>query len=305
MHALPVLLEKWRSGFADGNVRLSVAAGLHQGATISLDGSAYVIGSDAEADIVLKDAGIAARHVLVRPAGTRVEIEAVGGDVEVDTHHIAKGHGYRSRLPVNIVVGDAQMVICAPSQPEPKSFFKRPTTAVAAVVCCIGVFASLAAHALMSPPVGAGPGADSGSTMQAATPDKAETPAVAQGLLAAQLDQAGISGVTLAVEKNRLVASGALAKEKSEAWLNIQSWFDRSYGDRLVLTSNVTVSGVGTPPRLALQAIWFGPNSYVLAGDGTRYHEGAYVEDGWMISKIGEKSLHLSKEGATIALNYR
>lgn len=59
MHALPVLLEKWRNGFADGNVRLSVAAGLHRGATISLDGSAHVIGSDAEADIVLKDAGIA------------------------------------------------------------------------------------------------------------------------------------------------------------------------------------------------------------------------------------------------------
>lgn len=305
MHALPALLEKWRSGFADGNVRLSVAAGLHQGATISLDGSAYVIGSDAEADIVLKDAGIAARHVLVRPTGRRIEIEAVGGDVEVNTHHIAEGHGYRSRLPVNIVVGDAQMVICAPSQPEPKSFFKRPTTAVATVVCCIGVFASLAAHALMSPPVGADLGADPGSTMQAAMPDKAETPAVAQGLLAAQLDQAGIGGVTLAVEKNRLVASGALAKEKSEAWLDIQSWFDRNYGDRIVLTSNVAVNGVGTPPRLALQAIWFGPNSYVLAGDGTRYHEGAYVDDGWMISKIGEKSLHLSKEGATIALNYR
>ncbi|KAB2661843.1 hypothetical protein F9K91_24045 [Brucella tritici] len=305
MHALPVILEKWRNGFADGNVRLSVAAGLHRGATISLDGSAHVIGSDAEADIVLKDAGIAPRHVLLRPAGRRIEIEAVGGHVEVDSHHVSEGHGYRTRLPVNIVVGSARMVICAPSQPEPKSFFRRPTTAVAAVVCCVGVFVSLAAHALMSAPVGARLDTDTANTVQVATQNTAETPTMARGILTAQLDQAGISGVTLAVEKNRLVASGALAKEKSEAWLDIQSWFDRTYGDKIVLTSNVTVSGVGAPPRLALQAIWFGPNSYVLAGDGARYHEGAYVDDGWMISKIGEKSLHLSKEGATIALNYR
>lgn len=305
MNALPVLLEKWRNGFAVGNVRLSVAGGLHQGAAITLDGSAYVIGSDAEADIVLKDAGIAACHVLVRPAGVRIEIEAIGGDVQVGSRHVAEGHGYRSRLPVNLVIGGAQIVIGPPAASDSKSFFKRPTTAVAAVICFIGVFGSIAAHALMSPPSDITSGSGAGETLHAEVPDKAETPAIARDLLAARLDEAGVSEVTLAVEKNRLVASGALAREKSEAWVDMQSWFDQTYGDRIVLTSRVAVSGMGVPPRLALQAIWFGPHSYVLAGDGTRYHEGAYIDDGWMISKIGEKALHLSKEGATIALNYR
>jgi hypothetical protein len=307
MSTLPVLLEKWRNGLAGGDVRLSVATGLHQGAAVPLNDPTYVIGSDAEADIVLKDPGIEARHVLVRRTGKRIDVEALGGDVRVGSHQVLQGRGYRSSLPVELAIGDALVQISAPIEPESQMFLKRSATVAAGVFCFFTVFVAVAANALMNTPSSTKP-VDAGLAANDAALTAAlgkVNSAVAQDKLATQLNEAGISGVTLALEKDRLVATGAVPKEKSEAWTNLQAWFDQTYGDKVVLASNVAVNGVEAPPRLALQAVWFGPRPYVLAGDGTRYHEGAYIENGWTINKIGDKALLLSKDGATIALNYR
>lgn len=69
--------------------------------------------------------------------------------------------------------------------------------------------------------------------------------------------------------------------------------------------SNIAVGDAAQPPRLTLQAIWYGERPYVIAGDGTRYHEGAFTNDGWTIKEIGQTALVLTKGGATVALKYQ
>lgn len=317
MNTLPVLraLEKWHGGFSGEGVRLSVAAGLHEGAAIELREPIYVIGSGSDVDIVLKDSGIEARHALVRRSGRRIEVEALGGDLRVGSREIPKGHGYRGNLPMEFAIGGATVRIDRQDQPASQMAFTRSTTIAAAA---FGLFAILIAVGMNAPSL-AKP--EEGNPATAAT-EGVQVAALGGGLpgtpqggkanaaaaleqLAARLEEAGIDGITLSAENQRLVASGAVPKDKSETWTNMQAWFDQTYGDRVVLASDVTVAGVEAPPRLALQAVWFGPRPYILAGDGTRYHEGAYIDNGWAISKIGDKALLLTKDGATIALKYR
>ena len=81
-------------------------------------------------------------------------------------------------------------------------------------------------------------------------------------------------------------------------------WFDQKFG-QVPLVSNIAVGDAAQPPRLTLQAIWYGERPYVIAGDGTRYHEGAFTNDGWTIKEIGQTALVLTKGGATVALKYQ
>lgn len=312
MSTLPVsrVLEKWHSSTSAG-VRLSVAAGLHEGAAMDLRQPVYVIGSGSDADIVLRDAGIENKHALIRRTGRRIEIEAVDGNVSVDGREITKGRGYGCKLPVEFAIGGAMVRLEQPDRMPARIALPRSATVAIGV---FGLFAILIAVGMNAPSLAmteARPAASEQAVAAAgqAGPDVTQSGKagadVALEQLAARLQEANIDGITLAVTNQRLVASGAVQKEKSETWSNLQAWFDQTYGNRVVLTSDVTIAGVEAPPRLALQAVWFGPRPYVLAGDGTRYHEGAYVDNGWAISKIGDKALLLSKDGATIALKYR
>lgn len=321
MGALSVLgaLEKWRGGTATP-FRLSVAAGLHAGATTELTDSRYVIGSDIDADIILMDHGVEAQHVLIRRAGKQVDVEAIGGDVQVGRRQVRKGRGFRSSMPVGLAVGDARILIEAQSEPMRRAPFKRFAPIAATALCLCVAVTALAMNAPLANRVEAidaetspGQGFQTAAVGGGASglagflrgQDNRPEVSLAAETLAAQLREVGLDGIPLDVEKNRIIASGSIAKEDSETWANAQAWFDQTFGDRIVLTSNVDVRGSDAPPRLSLQAVWYGPQPYILASDGARYHEGAYIEDGWAIRKIGENALLLSKDGATIALKYQ
>ena len=66
---------------AGDRVVLEVTQGAHSGAKLDLDNAAYTIGSSTEADIVLRDPGLAKVHVRLRRTGRRVELEALGGEL--------------------------------------------------------------------------------------------------------------------------------------------------------------------------------------------------------------------------------
>ncbi|MER8527636.1 MULTISPECIES: FHA domain-containing protein [unclassified Mesorhizobium] len=302
------------------SIALSVTHGFHAGAEVSLVEPQYTIGSSNESDIVLRDAGIAPIHARLRRKGSQVEIEAVGGDVTLATGEtIHEGHGSRCRLPLTISVGEARIKLVSLQRvPNRWSFANRPLLVASSVLCAV-LAISIAANgfSFAKQEIGAKASSQDGQPVRVAfagqagekilddsSPAQIHTAAEAESQLKLRLEQFGISTLTVLQSEGRLVVSGMIPNDKSDVWAQTQSWFDQSFGAHLPLISNVMVGNAQQAPRLRLQAIWYGERPYVIAADGTRYHEGAFTDDGWAVKHIGETELLLTKGGATVALKY-
>jgi len=256
----------------DKPATLAVTRGFHNGASLELTEPSYVIGSDGASDIVLRDPGIAALHARLHRKGNLVEIEAIGGDLELaGGETIWKGQGCRRRLPLGISLGDAQLRLTGPAPTKSRwSLPRRPLLAGGVLIAAVFAI-SIAANGLSI----------------AKTDDKPASLALAVGR-----------------SSERLVVSGTIPNAQSGTWTEVRLWFDQKFG-QVPLVSNIAVGDAAQPPRLTLQAIWYGERPYVIAGDGTRYHEGAFTNDGWTIKEIGQTALVLTKGGATVALKYQ
>ncbi|PRH89365.1 hypothetical protein C5L14_01895 [Labrys okinawensis] len=306
-------------------VDFQVTDGLHRGASLALDEADYTIGSGTDADIVLRDAGIAPVHARLRCRGRRVEIEAVGGTLTLPKAEILpEGHGRRCRLPLEVGIGEARFRLgsrrrsAVATRLGGGTWLGRLLFASGAIIFAV-VGASLALNGLPSATAFSSQAhrAEEPQPLAANSEKPAAQPAAvsltgttalasrARDELAGRLADAGFSNLTITAEKDRLVVSGALPAQQGEAWRDVQARYDQAYGDRIPLVSRVETGKPVQSPPLTLRAIWFGDRPYVIASDGARYHEGAFVTGGWIIEKIGEDGLRLAKNGSTLTLKYR
>src|SRR5215469_7490479 len=90
---------------------LESTAGFHRGVRLELEPGDVRIGSTPGADIVLRDAGIAAEHAILRVGRRSVDLHAVGGDVRVGEKIIANGYGCALRAPIDLTIGEARLRI--------------------------------------------------------------------------------------------------------------------------------------------------------------------------------------------------
>jgi hypothetical protein len=90
---------------------LESMAGFHRGVRLELEPGDVRIGSTSGADIVLRDAGIAAEHAILRVGRRSIDLHAVGGDVRVGEEIIANGYGCALRAPIDLTIGEAQLRI--------------------------------------------------------------------------------------------------------------------------------------------------------------------------------------------------
>jgi hypothetical protein len=90
---------------------LESVAGFHRGVRLELEPGDVRIGSTSGADIVLRDAGIAAEHAILRVGRRSIDLHAVGGDVRVGEEIIANGYGCALRAPIDLTIGEAQLRI--------------------------------------------------------------------------------------------------------------------------------------------------------------------------------------------------
>lgn len=301
-------------------VVLEVVSGFHAGAQLEVDENVDTIGSGAESMIVLKDEGIAPLHARIVPRGGKVDLEAIGGDIGLPGGEVIhEGYGRRWTLPVELTLGGAQVRLRNTERQSRQSTFFSTGPALVAVVL-VSTVVALAANSLSQ--AGAAPETSvalaglSGSAATQPTGEIADVnPAApaAQAMsagdaleqLRARLADAGIDTVSLAERDGRVVASGTLTKNQSQSWTEIQSWFDQVSGNHVPLASDVSIDSMPSTPRLAMQAIWYGERPYVIAADGARYYEGAFLEGGWTIESIDETALVLTKDGASFALRYQ
>lgn len=295
---------------APERIALEVVSGLHTGAKIDLADDVDTVGSSTDAKIVLRDGGIAPIHARLVARGKQVEVQAVGGEVGLPKGEVVPvGFGRRWTLPVELAIGDARLRLTGVGVSDNQATFRSSPPMLVATIALAAALA-LAANNLSN--ANTDPAEQAVATTQAEATGSpvpagqaAPTLAAATDQLKSQLAAADLKTIQLTSANGQIVASGTVPKSQSQAWADVQSWFDRTHGGRVVLASEVAIGGVPAMPRLSMQAIWYGERPYVIATDGARYHEGAFVDGGWTVKEIGETALTLTKDGATVTLRYQ
>ena len=90
---------------------LESTAGFHRGVRLELEPGDIRIGSTPGADIVLRDAGIAAEHAVLRVGRRTIDLHAIGGEVRVGENVIANGFGCALQAPIDLTIGEARLRI--------------------------------------------------------------------------------------------------------------------------------------------------------------------------------------------------
>lgn len=283
---------------------LTITHGLHQGVCLALDRSVYIVGSAASADLLLSDAGIAERHMALRFANGQVAVEALGGDVLAFGSHareitIPAGKGHRARLPLDIRIGDARLTLSSATDPLQRSaparaapnWQRKPQWIIALLLMflCVGAFA------FRGEPVS--PLALSGQVAPvAAAPRKPlATAAEAKVWLDEQLAAANLKQVNVREMDGQLSAQGSYDPAQKGQWRSVQQAFDSRFGQQVVLHPDVVARAEIAKPRVRFQAVWFGPNPYVINDSGKRLYPGAALADDWTLHSIENNQVILAR----------
>ncbi|KXF75041.1 hypothetical protein ATN84_20345 [Paramesorhizobium deserti] len=292
------------------DVRFHVTAGVHQGVSIPLEGMAWRIGSTSECDLMLSDAGVAANHATLRLERSAVLIEATGGPVTVVRGpHIPVGHGARVSLPAELQLGDARVKLSG-RQARRSTRINIPGgrwIAGSAVLSLIFIAAVNAGAGGMFQPrqelaaLGAVRTAQATDPIETSTALATNSPETA---LAEKLQSKGLDHLTVDTDGARLIVTGSLPPQRHNDWVDIQKWFDQTYGRTHVLASEVGPEAPKMKPRFNLQAIWFGETPYAVAANGARLYPGAVLQDGWVIKDISSGRMVVRKNDEEFTLTF-
>lgn len=146
----------WLSGVvssAPSTFVLESTAGFHRGVRLELEPGDVRIGSTPGADIVLRDAGIAAEHAILRVGRGSIDLHAVGGEVRVGEEVVANGYGCALQTPIDLTIGEARLRISieqAPAQTsaEPGDAPARPRISAGVLVVAGALLLAVPALAL-------------------------------------------------------------------------------------------------------------------------------------------------------------
>ncbi|GGB05748.1 hypothetical protein GCM10011491_37300 [Brucella endophytica] len=286
-----------------GTLTLDVLSGLHQGVRAPIEGAACTIGSSPACDLVLADRDIAAEHLQLRFYGRQVALDAIGGAVFIDGRPaLQRGFGCRAKLPITVTVGGAKLRI---DRDRTSSLLVPRWGAYAAIVAIglvmVPIVAVQAGISALLPQKS--PAMNDGVMVGSIAPAAAvQSDAEVVADLRAKLDEANLSQLSLSTDSRHFEVSGQIAPDRLDDWREIQRWFDRSHGGRYVLTSLVSTAAVTAAPRFVFQAVFFGPNPYVVDARGERRYPGAALQDGWMLKAIENGQILVVRGGQEFKL---
>jgi Inner membrane component of T3SS, cytoplasmic domain/Inner membrane component of T3SS, periplasmic domain len=321
---------------------LEITAGVHRGVRLELEPGDCRIGSTSGADIVVRDAGIAGEHAILRVGPRSIDLHAIGGEVRVGGEVIAKGYGCALRTPIDLTIGEARLRISVERDDAPARNAVERGDAPARPRISRAILVA-GALLLAVPPLGLAAAkrqaAPNTYDMTAEAPsdvfDKIdkfekrkreegrETPTTASlrqprpnggsvstaeeagRKLSEFLQVSGLPSLRVNASGGQVVVTGSITKQQSAAWTEAQQWFDGAYRGRLVLVSNVTFAEAKPMPVVNVQAVWFGERPYIITAEGTRYYKGSFLDNGWTIKDIADGRILLAKDGETLALVYR
>lgn len=106
-------------------VLLKVLAGRHADADIDLESGATLVGSDHHCEIVLRDDGIEAEHLLLRVSEDRFTVRVLGAPVLVDGQLASSGQVLNYRPGMTIEMGSATIGLAPVGFDWPAEFARR------------------------------------------------------------------------------------------------------------------------------------------------------------------------------------
>jgi pSer/pThr/pTyr-binding forkhead associated (FHA) protein len=294
--------------------KLEIASGLHKGTSVDLTGTSYSIGSSPDCDIVLRDEGVAAEHAQIRIDGGSVSVETQSHPVGIGNGKVLNHQeGCRLRLPATLTFGSTEVIISQEGAVEPSvgQMASRLAVPVAAailipVILIVAIASSPDMSATKAPARTAATNSAADTERPTAMGDAStQKPAgEAADELQKRITAAGLEGVTLAANGDDIVASGAIPAADHAKWVDAMKWFDRTYAGKASLVSMVSADRKAGRPPVAIQAVWYGDNPYMIASDGKRYYQGASLNGGWMVRAIQKDKVVLAKGADEFQLTY-
>ncbi|WP_122423178.1 SctD/MshK family protein, partial [Pseudomonas viridiflava] len=231
-------------------------------------------------------------------------IEACGGDVAFIHASglravLAAGTGQRVRLPVELELGQARLCLRADRlqavvSDVPNTRSPRVWALFAALTLLLICATAFALHAPREDAIRAA--GINQKQLPAAAP--APTLAQAQGWLEQALKDAGLQQLHLVSHNGtgpggQLGVEGTYSPEQKGSWLQVQRAFDSQFGQHIVLTPKVQLAASVAKPRVRFQAVWFGPDPYVIDEHGKRVYPGAALQDNWTLEGIADDQVRL------------
>ena len=286
-----------------------VQSGLYAGLRGDISACARLIGSGLDADFVFVEQGLEPHHLRVTLADGSIEIEALGGEVEVEeVGRIAAGERLAASLPVVVHVGamSIRWSMTVEAQAVPARY-PRVRSAPIVVSAVFGFMALTLAISAIGHEAGGdasiAPGAAALThTLATKWPDD-QSASAAAAALRSEVEKAGLLNIRVDSGPGVVAAEGTVEPSLKNEWQKLQHWFDHSANGALTLVNGVVVKEEKPPPPIAIEAVWRGTQPYLLVR-GQKYFVGALLDDGWTIHKIEETRVLLSRSGRFAAVPY-
>lgn len=279
--------------------KLDVLTGPHAGVTVDLESVVCRIGADVHCDIVLSDPRIQPFHLTLQLDERHLAIEASGGDVMIGDRLLPHGHGCRCRLPVELSIGETSLRLAYPTGAA------RPWLADQRLRAALLLSLLLTVIGLWWWPASPAP-APLAATDGVATPALAAAgindPAARLGQLRDRLDSVGLHALSITPHENALSVSGSVDDAQRLRWIDVQQWYDRTWGNQPWLRNEVALVPAPRAPRVHFQAVWLGPQPYVINERGRRLYPGAALDDGWVLQRIENGRVVLVRNGKEFEL---
>jgi hypothetical protein len=307
-----------------------VVSGLHRGVKIPLSEALYKIGSSSESDIVLRDPGVAPHHATLRIKGGSVTIEATGEAVELgDGTSLARQHGRNLRLPKTFSLGEATIRLSGAQkaalagdriaggheagwQPTPKFIAGATILLALPLILLVNLSGGRDERSGATPAQQTARSEQTGGSEQAGGSERTGVqPAEPAGdvsniarELRARLQSADLGLLNVTSSGREVVVSGDIVPSQHDAWISVVSWFDQTFQKKAMLVSKVKDTRKPAKPPVSIQAVWFGDHPYMIASDGKRYYEGAFLNNGWLVRAIHGDRIVLAKGDEQLSLTY-
>lgn len=285
---------------------LEITHGLHQGVSLPLDKSVYIVGSAATADVLLSDAGIVERHMALRFTDGHVAVEAIGEDVIVRGAHardvrIHAGNGYRARLPVTIRLGEARLTLSRGDTVPPRPMTVTPVALGWPlnrrwIIASLLMFLCVGAFAFRGEPVSPLAMSTIDKTSPSpAVPERGSAAPQAKAWLEQRLTAAGLDRIEVSQVDGQLSARGSYGPTQKSQWISVRQAFDSRFGQQVMLLPSVVARPAIDKPRVRFQAVWFGRNPYVINDSGERLYPGAALSEDWTLERIENDQVILAR----------
>ncbi|MEI4484510.1 MULTISPECIES: SctD/MshK family protein [unclassified Phyllobacterium] len=281
-------------------LQLRVVGGIHDGAVLQLDRQRHLVGSTASCDLILSEKDTRGHQVAIRHQGANLVIEVIEGQIIANgITPVPSGYGFRARLPAKIELHDIVLEFSSVIVERGRGFRAATVSQLCAIATVLGSFVVAIGQAENGSLTGVG-----SSTVDKVVVPSNSQPVPTAAVIEAKIREARLSGLTVEADGPRLTVSGSLEEKYQQSWVEIQSWFDRTYGGSYILASKIRAKMPTVVPKFQFRAIWFGERPYAIGSDGVLLYTGAALPGGWTIKDITEGRLVTTRMGEDFVLTF-